>query len=107
MPKVPCGDGDYQKALNMPFTTYDADHDTNTGSNCAVEYQGAWWYSTCHSANLNGLYVNGTTDQFATSDVWCPWRGYFYGLTKVEMKIKPYLGTFFVHSSLGRLTNNR
>ena len=40
---------------NMPFSTYDADHDTGSG-NCAKTYLGAWWYEYCHSSNLNGKW---------------------------------------------------
>ena len=37
------------------FSTKDRDHDTS-GYNCASQYQGAWWYSSCHTSSLNGVY---------------------------------------------------
>jgi hypothetical protein len=40
----------------MPFTTYDADHDTAEGVNCAQRFFGGFWYHGCHEANLNGIY---------------------------------------------------
>ncbi|XP_071963850.1 fibrinogen-like protein A [Antedon mediterranea] len=52
---------------NHRFSTFDQDHDT-AASSCSVSYKGAWWYRYvgCHVSNLNGLYLGGTTDQFAT-----------------------------------------
>jgi len=37
------------------FSTYDNDNDGKLSS-CAIQYEGAWWYKTCHLSNLNGLY---------------------------------------------------
>lgn len=35
-------------AVKLKFSTLDSDNDTNGGENCAVRYQGGWWYGACH-----------------------------------------------------------
>ena len=45
----------------MQFSTHDSDNDRDSG-NCALIYQGAWWYYNCHVSNLNGLYLSGASD---------------------------------------------
>lgn len=39
------------------FSTRDQDND-NWDKHCAQSYLGAWWYKSCHYANLNGQYGN-------------------------------------------------
>ncbi|KAI8518306.1 cell surface pattern recognition receptor signaling pathway [Branchiostoma belcheri] len=41
----------------MYFSTRDRENDIHSTDHCAQVYKGAWWYSTCHRANLNGLYL--------------------------------------------------
>ena len=72
---------------SMHFSTKDRDQDTDLQS-CAETYKGGWWYRTCHSANPNGLYLGGATDQYATGIVWNPWLGHHYSLKKMEIKIR-------------------
>ncbi|XP_069840772.1 microfibril-associated glycoprotein 4-like [Dendropsophus ebraccatus] len=79
--------GDSLRTQNeMMFSTHDMDRDTISG-NCAVIFQGASWYKNCHSANLNGLYLKGETDQYAKGITWSGWRGQYYSLKASEMKI--------------------
>ncbi|XP_053550132.1 microfibril-associated glycoprotein 4-like [Bombina bombina] len=69
------------------FSTYDHDGDTYAAGNCALSYSGAFWYSSCHNANLNGKYLKGTTDIYGQGITWRSWRGYYYSLKRSEMKI--------------------
>ncbi|XP_029580545.1 microfibril-associated glycoprotein 4 [Salmo trutta] len=70
------------------FSTFDKDQDT-WSDNCAATYYGAFWYGSCHHANINGEYLWGTTKHFATSVNWNHWKGYHYSLKAVSMKIRP------------------
>ncbi|XP_003911166.2 ficolin-2 [Papio anubis] len=73
---------------NHSFSTKDQDNDVNTG-NCAVMYQGAWWYRTCHVSNLNGRYLRGAHDSFANGINWKSGKGYNYSYKVSEMKVRP------------------
>ena len=73
----------------MPFSTRDQDNDQNPGQNCAIFYQGAWWYNACHFSNLNGRYLNGPHSSFANGVNWRHWKGYHYSAKRAEMKTKP------------------
>lgn len=43
------------QARNMPFSTIDRDNDGYSGS-CADQMRGGWWYNSCSTSNLNGIY---------------------------------------------------
>ena len=40
---------------DMAFSTADMDNDLHM-SNCAEENGGGWWFNSCSSSNLNGIY---------------------------------------------------
>ncbi|KAK3746037.1 hypothetical protein QZH41_012981 [Actinostola sp. cb2023] len=71
---------------NMAFSTRDRDNDKDSG-NCAVSYKGGWWYKSCHSVNLNGLYLHGQIN--SRGIVWYKWKGNYYSAARAEMKIRP------------------
>ena len=66
------------------FSTKDNDNDSY-GSNCAVEWKGAWWYKNCHRSNLNGLYL-GAGDTDGTGIRWYYWHS--SSMKKAEMKTR-------------------
>ncbi|XP_054457091.1 fibrinogen beta chain [Anoplopoma fimbria] len=89
---------------SMMFSTYDRDNDNwNPGDHskqCAREDGGGWWYNRCHSANPNGRYYMGGayTSHMAkhgTDDgiVWMNWKGSWYSLKAISMKIRPYFAS--------------
>ena len=80
----------------MAFSTDDKDNDLHR-RNCAVDNKGGWWFNSCYSSSLNGLYRKAwyahDTDTFADGVVWFTWKeSEFYSLKKVELKIAPVPG---------------
>lgn len=73
---------------DTPFSTKDQDNDSWEKS-CAVEFKGAWWYTGCHSSNLNGFYHHGKHSSYADGVNWQAWKGYHYSVKRAEMKIRP------------------
>ncbi|KAI0234159.1 Ficolin-2, partial [Lamellibrachia satsuma] len=68
------------------FSTKDRDNDVYHG-HCAQRFKGGWWYSKCHGANLNGLYLGGPHTSYADGIEWSAWHKYHYSLKKVDMKL--------------------
>ncbi|KAL7631279.1 UNVERIFIED_CONTAM: hypothetical protein RMT77_018414 [Armadillidium vulgare] len=81
------GDG-LKPQSGMKFTTQDQDND-NYHLNCAESFKGAWWYSTCHSSNLNGLPHKGNHSSYADGINWGPFRGNYYALKYSKLSIRP------------------
>lgn len=85
----------------MFFSTYDRDNDgwvnSDPSKQCSKEDGGGWWYNRCHAANPNGRYYwNGHYSwdmaKHGTDDgvVWMNWKGSWYSMKKMSMKIRPY-----------------
>ncbi|XP_061386949.1 ficolin-2-like [Musca vetustissima] len=79
------------------FSTFDQDNDKNTNKNCASSLMGAWWYYNCdlssnNISNLNGFYYKDGVvpkDKPGSGIIWKTFRGEFYSLKFVQMKIRP------------------
>ncbi|XP_066917957.1 fibrinogen C domain-containing protein 1-B-like [Clytia hemisphaerica] len=54
----------------MKFSTYEKDLDKSSGTNCAVRDHGAWWYRTCTTINLNGVYDEFSKQANGYSAFW-------------------------------------
>ncbi|XP_054766226.2 ficolin-3-like [Lytechinus pictus] len=67
----------------LPFSTRDRDNDAYNG-NCAVAYQGGWWYKACHRSNLNGRWA--VPDY--TGMAWCRDDGIFLHMNFSIMEIR-------------------
>ena len=75
------GLGDYFSSHNgMKFSTYDVDNDVDART-CTQIVKGAWWYTHCHSINLNAIY-----DEFET-ETW-PFSIHNLRLNFSEMKVR-------------------
>ena len=70
------------------FSTIDRDNDVYA-QNCAEKFKGAWWYTDCHSSNLNGHNYGSVKTPYATGIVWKSFTTYFYSLKSDVMAIRP------------------
>ncbi|XP_032875602.1 fibrinogen beta chain isoform X2 [Amblyraja radiata] len=94
---------------DMMFSTYDRDNDgwlpNDPSKQCAREDGGGWWYNRCHSANPNGRYYwNGHYTKQMTNHgtddgiVWMDWKGSWYSLKKMSMKMRPMFSNSNPHN---------
>ncbi|CAB3990904.1 Hypothetical predicted protein, partial [Paramuricea clavata] len=72
----------------MNFTTYDRDNDQYS-NNCAVSFEGAWWYNICHRSNLNGRRYLKAGDTSGRGISWYYWNNDYRSIKTTEMKIRP------------------
>ena len=70
------------------FTTKDRDND-KASSNCAAAYKGGWWFNSCVTASLNGIYYHGQHLSDHDGINWRAWMGRKYSARRAEMKIRP------------------
>ena len=72
----------------MQFSTRDSDSDDVPNDNCAVLFEGAWWYKDCHYSNLNGKYYDEPEQAYGHGINWFDFRGHEESLKYVVMKIR-------------------
>ena len=83
------GDSMTSHNLNgMSFSTHDRDNDRWTSGNCAVSWQGAWWYNVCTQSNLNGLYLSGQSNTDGVTWYLFNTTGSWRTLRYSDMKLK-------------------
>ncbi|XP_033172720.1 angiopoietin-related protein 6 [Drosophila mauritiana] len=72
--------------INKRFSTFDRDNDESS-KNCAAEHGGGWWFHSCLSSSLNGLYYREGETVMLNGIHWGRWK--FQSLTFVQMMIRP------------------
>ncbi|KAH3884984.1 hypothetical protein DPMN_008971 [Dreissena polymorpha] len=64
--------------------------DNGPSKSCSVSHKGGFWYGSCHTVNINGLYLKGQHTSYADGVNWYGFRGFHYSLKFTEMKIRPH-----------------
>uniref|UniRef100_A0A1I8J3R4 Fibrinogen C-terminal domain-containing protein n=2 Tax=Macrostomum lignano TaxID=282301 RepID=A0A1I8J3R4_9PLAT len=80
----------FQAHNDLRFSTFDRDHDTWKHSCSQIYGYGGWWFSRCHSVNLNGAY---TTNREITNDptyMSFHLRGKYVPMRRSLMKFRCY-----------------
>ena len=77
-----------QSANGMQFSTWDHDNDQRSSDNCAAGFGGGWWFRSCFSAHLTGLYRCGALKHHWYGVIWATFRGGSHSLKYTEMKMK-------------------
>lgn len=80
---INAGDSNYN-LTGMSFSTVDRDNDQSNSSNCAVAWNGGWWFNRCHYAFLNGPWPPKYW-----ADPWSPTITSISNVAEVRMMIKP------------------
>ncbi|CAN7990705.1 unnamed protein product, partial [Ixodes hexagonus] len=87
----PPGSDSLTYANGANFSTFDQDNDKD-GGNCAEQFRGGWWYTACHSSNLNGLNLNGEHASYADGIEWSQLNHhaglYRYSYPEAQMMIR-------------------
>ena len=80
----------WDNANEVPFSTYDRDHDRLFYDNCASIYQGAWWFTSCFQSHLNGLYIRSPLALENTARNGLHWNTYalYHSMKETRMRIR-------------------
>ncbi|CAL4122505.1 unnamed protein product, partial [Meganyctiphanes norvegica] len=79
-----------QYHVGQRWSTVDVDNDAWPENNCARDHQGAWWYRSCDTVNLNGRYMHGPVplDHEYKGMYWYDFRGPAYSLWRSRIMIR-------------------
>ncbi|XP_069842136.1 ficolin-2-like [Dendropsophus ebraccatus] len=72
----------------MKFTTFDEDNDEHATANCGGLFKGGWWFKSCLSAHMNGLYFRGEHKESNVGINWFTAKGDHYSFEHSEMKFR-------------------
>ncbi|XP_049603260.1 angiopoietin-related protein 3-like isoform X3 [Syngnathus scovelli] len=94
----------------LMFSTKDRDNDKNRDPNCARNYTGGWWFSSCGDTNLNGRYFlmrhKGRSDRRRGIHLK-PGRKASYWLRFTQLALRPLGESWSSSETGGFLANNR
>eukprot|EP00105_Crassostrea_gigas_P012210 XP_011428133.1 PREDICTED: microfibril-associated glycoprotein 4 [Crassostrea gigas] len=71
------------------FSTYDRDLDSSSG-NCAAGGKAGWWYKSCYSALLTGVYYKKPNVPKWQGVTWFSWKGIYYSLKSATMMLRKH-----------------
>ncbi|RXG68461.1 Angiopoietin-4 [Armadillidium vulgare] len=76
--------------VGQKWSTYDMDNDAWPTQSCARDHEGAWWYKTCETSNLNGLYLHGPVPpgEEYKGIYWYDFHGPQYSLWRTRMMVR-------------------
>ena len=72
---------------NMEFSTFDNDHDTSDGYNCAEYFRGANWWGYCGAQNVNGPYEENTENVIKLRCML--WKDGQNPVKKIQLMVRP------------------
>ncbi|XP_068215481.1 microfibril-associated glycoprotein 4-like [Palaemon carinicauda] len=73
---------------NMAFSTSDRDNDLNSGSNCAAEFGGGFWYNSCHYVSPTSFLLKKQRSESGIT--WRSWYIHRETLKEMYFKVKEY-----------------
>ena len=71
---------------NTAFSAKDRDNDKLDSINCAISWNGAWWFDHCHHSNLNGKYLGNKVSWKGI--IWYHFHNNEQSFKKSEMKMR-------------------
>uniref|UniRef100_A0A1I8GWZ5 WSC domain-containing protein n=1 Tax=Macrostomum lignano TaxID=282301 RepID=A0A1I8GWZ5_9PLAT len=90
------------------WTQYQSEFGEGPDGNYWIAYKGAWWFTSCHCAHLNGEYKDASAaigGAHAQGVIWKSNFGYDYSLMEIEMLLLRWAPTFiaFLHRASAQI----